>query len=137
MAQRIKLMTIWFGTNDSVLEGESQHVPLDKYKANLSHLVSLVRSPMSPYQDPQTRIVLITCPPVMEKAWTAHLAKVRLERGESDVNKPSRSKENARLYAQACKDVAEQEELPVVDAYAEVIRAAGGDSEDQLAPFFT
>jgi hypothetical protein len=47
MAQRIKLMTIWFGTNDSVLEGESQHVPLDKYKANLSHLDTKILRPKS------------------------------------------------------------------------------------------
>jgi lysophospholipase L1-like esterase len=130
------LLQLTKGANDATLEGEPQHVPVDRFKANLSHIISLVRSPISPYYDAETRVLLITCPPVMEKAWTAHLRNVRIQRGEVDVDKPARSKESPKIYSTACKEVAQQEGVPVVDLYTGIIDAAGGDDEEKLAPFF-
>jgi len=63
-AQRICLLTIWFGCNDACLSGSPQHVPLTTFAANLTTLIQMVRSPESPYYSPITKIILINPPPI-------------------------------------------------------------------------
>ncbi|KAJ3100845.1 hypothetical protein HDU97_001899 [Phlyctochytrium planicorne] len=52
------LLTLWLGTNDAVLEGFSQHVPLEDYKTNLKTLLTTAKS-----IHPSLKVVLITPPP--------------------------------------------------------------------------
>ncbi|KAG1891326.1 hypothetical protein F4604DRAFT_407382 [Suillus subluteus] len=42
-------------------------VPRDRYKANLSHLVQMVKLPTSAYYSPETRMILITPSPMNTK----------------------------------------------------------------------
>jgi len=121
-----------------VLPGESQHVPLEKYKTNLSTLVSFVRSPTSPYFSPDTKIIMITPPPIIETLFNEHLKAQLREQGQSAENmRASRRKEVTEKYAIACYDVAKEERLPVVDMHSSIIEAAGGEADDQLERFFT
>jgi len=55
--ESLVLATVFFGANDSVKEGESQHVPIAEYKDNLRIIVDHLRS-----LSPGVSIVLITPP---------------------------------------------------------------------------
>jgi len=145
-AQPVKLMTIWFGTcrcvspltagaNDAVLEGEAQHVPLDRYKDNLHRLVDIVSSPESDYHSPDTKVILINAPPIISDKWHAHCRQNRIARGEAAPDKPNRDPAQVKLYADACIDVARAAGVPCVDIYNQLIAAAGGDDPAKLDPY--
>jgi lysophospholipase L1-like esterase len=123
------------GANDSVLETEAQHVPLQRYKENLAKIVDLVRSPDSEYHSPDTKIIMITPPPLIADKWAKHLHNLRLERGESDLDKPSRTAAQTKQYAEACIQVAHELGLPVIDIHSKLIQAAGGDDDASLDPY--
>ncbi|KAG0705027.1 SGNH hydrolase-type esterase domain-containing protein [Suillus ampliporus] len=112
---QIKLLTIWYGANDAAPAPSPQHVPRDRYKANLSHLVQMVKSPTSAYYSPETRIILITPPPVNTKQW----------------NSPDHPRvfETTRLYAEAVKEVGEKENVPVADIWTPIFDGAGRSEE--------
>ncbi|KAJ8699788.1 isoamyl acetate-hydrolyzing esterase [Pleurotus ostreatus] len=63
-APRIRLLTIWFGANDACIKPSPQHVPLDKFTENIRAIVQMITSPSSGYYSPDTKIILITPPPV-------------------------------------------------------------------------
>ncbi|GAA5994136.1 hypothetical protein JCM11641_003833, partial [Rhodosporidiobolus odoratus] len=127
---KTQLMTIWLGANDSALPGEPQHVPIDDYTSNLREIISLIRSPTSPYHSPSASLILITPPPIYPPDW----AIVRASRGLPD--RPDREQSNTKAYAEAVKRLGEEEGVPVVDAYSAIWDAAGG-KEGNLKPFFT
>lgn len=149
-------MTIWFGTprfytlklyllllltgpgaNDAVLPGRPQHVPLDRYKANLTKLISMVKKPASPYYSPDTRLILITAPPIIPSAWRDHCVgmwKQNACRGPEPEE--DRDTEVTKRYVDACMEVAKQEGVEVVNAWTGIVEAAGGSDKDSLAPFF-
>ncbi|ORY27680.1 hypothetical protein BCR39DRAFT_469152 [Naematelia encephala] len=115
------------GANDACLPGELQHVPLDQYKANLSRLISHVRS-----HSPETKIVVINPPPIMVDLWHKWLRhNVPL------AHIPNRDAEVSKQYSDACKEVAGEEDLPLADVYAAITGAAGGSSEELLAPYLS
>ena len=99
------LMTIFFGINDAVLPGEKQHVPLPEYRVNLHAIVTHLRSVF-----PGVSLVLITPAPVHIEKWSAHRG---LQSRDCD-----RSSAHTLQYAVACKEVASEANLPVVDLHA-------------------
>jgi len=109
-APKVQLLTIWFGANDTALPPSSQHVPRDRFKANLVHLVNMVKSPASAYYSPDTRIILITPPPVNTYQWTKN-----------------RVFSEAKSYAEAVKEVGVEVGVPVADVWTEIWDAAGHD----------
>jgi isoamyl acetate esterase len=116
----VQLLTIWFGANDATVPPENpQHVPLDRFKANLVRLVDMVKSPTSAYYSPDTRIILITPPPVNTYQW---------EEGRNFVKTHS--------YAIAVKEVGEQVGVPVADVWTAIWDAAG-HNEQALAPLLS
>ncbi|GAA6059522.1 hypothetical protein JCM10212_006020 [Sporobolomyces blumeae] len=133
------LATLWFGANDSVLAAESQHVPLDEFRANLSAIVSLIRSPSSPYHDAETEFILITPPPVSIPDWIIEREKRGLT---GDVG---REQSHTGKYAQAVVDVGRELDIPVVNAFERILDAvkrelAQGSAESEekvLASYFT
>ncbi|WVR09742.1 hypothetical protein IAU60_006818 [Kwoniella sp. DSM 27419] len=136
-AQQVKLITLWLGANDAVLPGSPQCVPLDRYKANMSKLIQLVQSPSSAYHSPDTKIVVITAPPIIESAWV----EARVEKWKSfgsEGPKPEQNRDRAltRRYAEAAAEVARENGVPVVDLWTAIVSAAGGQDEDQLLPYF-
>ncbi|RUS16630.1 SGNH hydrolase-type esterase domain-containing protein [Endogone sp. FLAS-F59071] len=113
----ILLLVIFFGANDAALPPSPQHVPLARYRSNLRALLALTSDPASPYYSPETRLLLITPPPLNEQAWAE---KCRLEGKETD-----RKREVTEGYARVVREVGAEVGVPVVDAWAEILREAG------------
>jgi len=136
-AQDVQLLTIWFGANDAVHEGLPQYVPLDRYKANLATIVENVRSPKSKWYSPNTRIVLISAPPIIEaERAKGQLARWREFGSKGEPPKLDRDVENTKAYAMAAVDVGRELGIPTVDLWHAVVRAAGGNDPEKLMPFF-
>lgn len=115
--QKARLITIWFGANDAMLPSSTQHVPLDEYKENLTTIIQLLQSPTSDLYSPDTRIVLLTPGPT------------------GAVSNPDRRPERPLMYAKACLEVGEAVGVPVLDVYKAIVQAAGGESDEDLAPY--
>ncbi|XP_074065739.1 isoamyl acetate-hydrolyzing esterase 1 homolog isoform X3 [Macrotis lagotis] len=66
-AENLVAITIFFGANDSALKDENpkQHIPLDEYIENLKNMIQYLKS----IDIPESRIILITPPPLCESAW--------------------------------------------------------------------
>jgi GDSL-like Lipase/Acylhydrolase family len=96
---------IFLGANDSVLPGNYQHVPLDQYSKNLE---LLYRHPSVRAHNPT--IILVTPPPVNEYQFSMLEAPVS---GSSFT----RTAENTKIYADACRQVGEKDNLPIVDLW--------------------
>ena len=119
------------------MPAEYQHIPIDEYKSNLSKLISVLRSPESAYHCPDTKIIMITPPPIMEKAHFEDTKASRKADGTLvEPMSPTRRYEHSKQYSVACYDFAKEESLPVVDIHTAIIRAAGGETEEQLKPYF-
>lgn len=128
---------MFFGANDAVLPPYQQHVPLDQYKSNLQKILAY---PATQGQNP--KILVLTPPPVNEHQLQAFDA-------EKGFQSPSRTAENTKVYADACREVATAAGHPVVDVWTAIMTAAGWKpgqplvgSKDQppnghLASFFT
>ncbi|KAI8998999.1 SGNH hydrolase [Trametes punicea] len=130
---KVRLLVIWFGANDAALPHSPQHVPLPRYKSNLAALAHAVRSPQSPRYSPDTRVVLVTPPPVQPARWARERAVMD---GQSEVQAPDRSLEESRKYAEATREVATAEGVAVVDVWTKVWEAAGRD-ENGLGDFLS
>jgi len=103
----VKFITLWFGANDASLVhlNKRQHIPLDKYEANLhtiiSHLLNLKTNATStghPY------IILFTPPPVEEATWL----KTVNERYNGKDTEANRSNMQTKLYAECAVKVAKK-----------------------------
>ena len=73
--------------------------------------MDMVRSPTSAYYSPDTRIILITPPPVNTHQWTIS-PRVFTE---------------TKSYAEAVKEVGAEVDVPVADVWTEIWEAAGRD----------
>jgi lysophospholipase L1-like esterase len=136
-SQDVQLMTIWFGANDAVHEGLPQYVPLPKFKANLRTLVDNVRNQDSKWYSPNTRLVLVSCPPIIEEErQLGQLARWREFGSKGEPPKLDRDAENTKAYAMAVVEVGRELDVPTVDLWHAVVDAAGGDEPDKLKPFF-
>ncbi|MCJ1368943.1 hypothetical protein MMC20_000150 [Loxospora ochrophaea] len=108
----LRFMTVFFGANDACLPESptKQHIPLDQYKQNLK---AIVGHPLVVAQEP--RIILITPPPVDEHQF-------------QDV---TRTAEHTKKYADACRQVASDLGVVVLDLwYAVMSRAGWKEGED-------
>ncbi|KAL1964988.1 hypothetical protein VTN77DRAFT_6188 [Rasamsonia byssochlamydoides] len=118
---RIRFMTIFFGANDAVLPPYAQHVPLSQYKENLK---AIVEHPMVRAQNP--KIIILTPPPINEY-------QLEIFDAEKGFPTPSRAASNTRLYADACREVANSLGIPVVDIWTAFMKAAGWQEGQPLA----
>ncbi|KAI0328125.1 SGNH hydrolase [Cubamyces sp. BRFM 1775] len=121
---KVRILTIWFGANDAALPPSPQHVPLEQYQSNLAKLIRTVRSPDSPRYSPETRIILLTPPPVDPTRWARTLEET-VEVGLRGLFQ--RTFEVTRQYAEAARDVGARESVPVVDVWTGIWEAAGRD----------
>lgn len=108
---RIRLVVLFFGANDSAKAGTFQHVPIDEYANNLSMMIRRINQ-----YSTDTRIVIITTPPVNEDQW--HKAS---EQGGPDLR---RSNKVAKAYAESAKEVARSYKVPYVDLWSEIMNLA-------------
>lgn len=125
---KIALLTIWFGANDACIPPSPQHVPIPKFKDNLTYFVRLIKSPSSEYYSPKTRIILFTPPPINTYLRSADLA----------TREPplalDRNFEVTKAYAEAVQEVGKNEGVPVLDVWTALYEAADRD-EKQLDKF--
>ena len=113
---RVRLLTIWFGANDACLPEFTQHVPLSRFSENLATMVHAIRAPESSCYSPETRVLLITPPPI-------HVPSMGVDM------QSTRTFEVTKAYAEEVKKVGEAENVPVVDAWTGVWKAAGKSKE--------
>lgn len=111
---RIRLMTIFFGANDSCFptEQNNQCVPLPEFKSNL---YKIIQNPVVATHN--ARIILITNPPVDERKQFA------LDRAKGYPMR--RTAENTMKYADAIRNVGQKLGVPVVDLWSEIMLKAG------------
>ncbi|KAI5480965.1 GDSL Lipase/Acylhydrolase family protein [Pseudohyphozyma bogoriensis] len=122
---KIKLLTIWFGANDAALPPSPQAVTIPEFKANLHTLISFLTSPTSPYYSPDTKILLLTPPPVDAQTRNNDLAT-------RDPPRPAdRDAERTRLFAEAVKEVATEAGLNAVDTWTAISVAAEKNGLDK------
>ena len=114
---------IWFGANDAALPVRDQHVPLDRYKANLSKLIWMVRSPDSPRYSPDTRIILMTPPPCNTEQWGERQAS------QTPPRPNDRDFAVTRTYADAAREVGAKEGVAVADTWTKIFEAAGKEEK--------
>jgi lysophospholipase L1-like esterase len=107
---KIQLMTIFFGANDSGLPIAKAHVPIERYKDNLTTMVNMIKDTNSEYYNPSIRLVLITPPPVDEVKWK--------ERCENQGDELNRTNENARLYGEVVKQIAREHGIVAIDVWS-------------------
>jgi isoamyl acetate esterase len=108
---KIRLVILFFGANDSAKAGTFQHVPIDDYTNNLSMMIERIHQ-----YSADTRIVVVTTPPVNEDQW--HKAS---EQGGPDLR---RSNKVAKAYAESAKEVARENKVPYVDLWSEIMNLA-------------
>ncbi|KAJ2917246.1 hypothetical protein MD484_g3200, partial [Candolleomyces efflorescens] len=118
-APKIRVLTIWFGANDACIKPSPQHVPVDKFESNIRRMIEMVHSPTSEYYSPDTRIVLITAPPINTLTRAADL-------GSRDPPMAlDRLFETTRQYAEVVKKIGEELKLGVVDVWTLLWEGAG------------
>ncbi|PSS22646.1 hypothetical protein PHLCEN_2v3012 [Hermanssonia centrifuga] len=118
-APKVRLLTIWFGANDACLPGFRQHVPLDLFSENLTKLIHMVSSAKSEYYSPETRVILLTPPPVNTN-----------QRGND------RDFETTSKYADAVREVGKKENVPIVDVWT-LLWEGCGKVEGNLTKYLT
>jgi lysophospholipase L1-like esterase len=113
MKDNIRVMTIFFGANDSCFETErnNQCVPLPDFRSNLIKIIRTIQARKNPH------IILITNPPVDER--TQRL----LDNAKGcDLR---RSAEHTKKYADAIRNVGKSLSIPVLDLWTEIMTKAG------------
>ncbi|XP_005723992.1 isoamyl acetate-hydrolyzing esterase 1 homolog [Pundamilia nyererei] len=103
---KIEAVTIFFGANDSALEGKSQqHVPVHEYSENLKEMTRFLASAGVTAD----RVIFITPPPLHEPSWEKEciLKGCPLNRHNSVAGQ----------YAQACVKAAGQCGVDVLDLW--------------------
>jgi len=92
---------ICFGANDSALSDgahKRHHIPLQEYVSNLNQMINMIQAWN---KSKKISVALLTPPPC-----------------DTEVQKKSRDNDNVtRLYAEACKQLADEMNLPVVDLF--------------------
>ncbi|KAJ1964723.1 isoamyl acetate-hydrolyzing esterase, partial [Dipsacomyces acuminosporus] len=103
-APTVRLLILFFGANDSVLEGYDKHVPLAAFSENLRYIASLIRDPKSRFYAPETRILFVTPPTIGDKMYGYYAGKYGLP--------VKRKNKVTKLYAEAVKAVAKTVDAP-------------------------
>ncbi|KAH8117590.1 SGNH hydrolase [Phellopilus nigrolimitatus] len=131
LASKIRLLTIWFGANDSCLPSSFQHVPLAKYGENLTRLIHMVTAPTSAWHSPSTKIVLITPPPI-----NTHQRPETVETESGLPGELDRAFAVTAEYAQKVRQIGLQERIPVLDAW-QALWDVAGQKEEALNMYLT
>ncbi|KAJ3508749.1 hypothetical protein NLJ89_g5584 [Agrocybe chaxingu] len=129
-APKLRVLTVWFGANDACIKPSPQHVPLPTFVSNLERMVDMVKSPTSPHYSPETRIILISPPPVNTFQRRADLES------RNPPLKLDREFETTRSYAQAVRDVASEKGVAFVDVW-NLLWEASGQNEQELSRFLS
>jgi len=103
-------LTIWFGANDSALEGGPQHVPLDEFSNNIRLLYAHARKHCE-------RVILI-CPP----AFSFDHWKLYCEATNRPAASLLRSNDHTQIYAAEVEKIAKQLNAPFISTHSEMMK---------------
>ncbi|CAG8621607.1 12233_t:CDS:2 [Ambispora leptoticha] len=124
LSPKIRLLIIFLGANDCAIPPSFQHVPLQEYKQNLEWLVDLVKNPESKYYSPETRVLLVTPPPLDNDAWEKFCREQERTRFPRDVT-------FTKSYVDACKEVALRIGVPCADVWSGIMNRLGERKIDE------
>lgn len=114
--RNVALVTVFFGANDAALKDlDGKHVPVEEYQENLRALVQKARTTY-----PQSKLLLIAPPPVHREQ---RLAFQKERYGDKATGIPERTLEHTKLYAVACKRVAEDLGVPCLNLFSLMLEA--------------
>ncbi|KAJ1915553.1 isoamyl acetate-hydrolyzing esterase [Mycoemilia scoparia] len=108
----VRLLTLFFGTNDAVLPGFPQHIEIPDYLKNMEAMVNMVRDPKSEFYHPDTRILFIAPGPVHVGMWNRQVGST----GQLDLI-DSRDNNYVKQYCQALVDLGKKLNIPTVDSW--------------------
>jgi len=128
---KVRLLVLWWGANDSCLRPSPQCLPLDKFVANLKTMISMVRSPESEWHSPDTKIILVTPPPMSEAMRKADLAS------RDPPIELDRTAANTELYVDAVIALGKELDLPVIDMYEPIWAATGNGNSEKLQEYLS
>jgi len=97
---KVRLVTVWFGSNDAAVEGHHQHVPLSRFRSNLEDVLKTIET-----RAPEAKVLLLTP------------ATLILSKRPDDFRRP----EVTRTYADTILDVVKERNsssVKSVDLYA-------------------
>ena len=116
-----RLLTIMFGANDAAdaVHNARQHVPVSEYESNLRDMIAHARAAC-----PGILIVLITPPPLDEKAYAAHNLALKRRKASDPID---RSIGRVRPYVEAVARVADSLGCPMVNLWDGAPRQLFGD----------
>ncbi|KAJ2378094.1 isoamyl acetate-hydrolyzing esterase [Coemansia sp. RSA 2611] len=103
-SSKLQLCILFFGTNDALAPSHPRANPIDSYYHAMHSLVALLRDSNSKHYSPETRIIIVTPPPV----------------GELMLAEPTLTNARTSAYAQMAKRVATEVGAPYVDVFAEI-----------------
>ncbi|MBS2969779.1 SGNH/GDSL hydrolase family protein [Metabacillus sp. KIGAM252] len=115
---------IMFGTNDAVvLQSGEPRVSKKRFEANLLYFIDEIRKNGG-------HPILITCLPIVEGNGKDKLYYSRYEKIYYDAGKGARNWHNS--YNEIVREIAKREQLPLIDHWRNMVRAAGGDTDTAL-----
>ncbi|OCF38036.1 hypothetical protein I317_04819 [Kwoniella heveanensis CBS 569] len=133
----VRLVTLFFGTNDSVNFPNPRATPPEVFKSNTHHMLTQLTSPTSPYAiaDTPVHIILITPPPPYDPQvplpakWVRDQARsLRFAEAVRELGKEWKVREGSEENQTGWR-------VEVLDLWAEMEKRAGGLGHG-LAPFF-
>ncbi|OMH80132.1 Isoamyl acetate-hydrolyzing esterase-like protein [Zancudomyces culisetae] len=107
---RIRLVTIFLGTNDCSFPTWSQHVPLAEYGANIRQMIDFLTNKESEYYNPDVKIILITPPPLCDILWEEMMARI-------GFTEPHRSSQMPKPYADEVAKIGKDYNIPVINLW--------------------
>ncbi|KAG0204957.1 hypothetical protein BGX28_003258 [Mortierella sp. GBA30] len=131
-SEPLNLVIIALGTDDASFPNTRQHVAVDAYKDNLKSIIQSIRFPDSPNFSPHTQLILVTPAPVEDVMWETSLKAIN--------QTMDRSSNVTKEYAQACAEVGQDLNIPVVDLWSDIQCQVDGSCElhesNQLQDYF-
>ena len=99
---KMLFICVFLGANDAVLDGERQHVPIDRYLENMKWIIEEIKRKF-----PQVPVILISPPPCLVEDWREHRRQQN--------RKCDRTEEQTANYARGLVELARELHLPVVN----------------------
>jgi hypothetical protein len=140
-SQEVRLVTLWWGTNDSVHPPNTRHLPLPAFVSNLETLLDRLISPSSSYAvahgDHPFSIILITPPPLCptwDPGYQPDRPRVRSKDRQNEFREAVLKIGNEYIRKQS-ENPGVRWKLAVVDLWGAIVKVAGGDGAE-LDPYF-
>ncbi|KAJ2381505.1 isoamyl acetate-hydrolyzing esterase [Coemansia sp. RSA 2611] len=101
-ARKLQLCILFFGANDALVSSKDNSNTLDNYYKSMHSLVAMLQDSDSAHYSPDTRILIITPPPV----------------GELMLSEPKLTNNRTSKYVEVAKKVATEVNVPYIDLFS-------------------